>query len=261
MSEPSSEHGPLSSKHESDERLSRIATRWSIVHGAHDRPDDDAESLRRALVDRYSAAAYRYLLGAVRDPEIADELCQEFAVRCLQGDFHRADPQRGRFRDYVKKTLINMANQHHRGRKRWPDAFPSDAFEPAAPQQAPEADASFEECLRDELLEATWDALDESQPRYHSVLKLRIEAPDLSSREMSEELSRRLGKQLSPDTIRKTVERARARFAELLLDEVARSSGADSLDDVQRELEQLNLLKYCRGALQRRAEKDRVQKR
>ena len=40
----------------------------------------------RLLLD-YSGAVSRYLLGALRDNEAADELAQEFAVRFIRGDF------------------------------------------------------------------------------------------------------------------------------------------------------------------------------
>ena len=43
---------------------------------------------------QHCGAAYRYLLGAVHDPDAADDLCQDFAVRFLRGDFRRADPGR-----------------------------------------------------------------------------------------------------------------------------------------------------------------------
>ena len=85
-----------------DDRLSRIATRWTAVFRAHGDAPTQAEAARHRLMLHYSGAVYRYLLGAVRDPDVAADLCQEFAVRFLRGDFRRADPGRGRFRDYLK---------------------------------------------------------------------------------------------------------------------------------------------------------------
>src|SRR3712207_7176976 len=49
-----------------------------------------------------------------RSEAAAEELLQEFAVRFLRGDFRRADPQRGRFRDYVKTALIHLVIDHQR---------------------------------------------------------------------------------------------------------------------------------------------------
>src|SRR5947207_152703 len=96
----------------SDEHLSRIATRWTMVFAAHRGPDSVERGMLPTLLLRYSGAAYRYLLGAVRDPDRAEDLCQEFAVRFLRGDFHRAAPGRGRFRDYLKTALVNLVNDH-----------------------------------------------------------------------------------------------------------------------------------------------------
>ena len=104
---------------EMDQRLSRIATHWTVVFQAHD-GNDPTCTARNQLLLRYSGAVYRYLLGAVRDPDAAADLCQEFAVRFLRGDFRRADPGRGRFRDYVKGALVNLANDYYRGRRDGP---------------------------------------------------------------------------------------------------------------------------------------------
>src|SRR5207253_1471958 len=114
-------------------RLSRIPTRWSEVLEAHAGPADAAAAARHRLLLRYGAAVHRYLLGAVGDPDAADELGQEFAVRFLRGDFRRADPGRGRFRDYLKAALANLVNEHHRARQARPRPFAADAPEPAAP--------------------------------------------------------------------------------------------------------------------------------
>jgi RNA polymerase sigma factor (sigma-70 family) len=235
---------------ERDQRLSRIATQWSMVAAAHDDAAEDSAVVRRALFEQYAAAGYQYLLGAVRDPDIAEELCHDFAVRFLGGNFHRADPGRGRFRDYVKKALINLVNDYHRKRKHWPRPLPGNvqiAAEPAAIESA----RSFEECLREELLQRTWNTLAESLPMYHAVLRMRVDQPNLSSAEIAKELTAHGDKQVSPEVVRKTLQRARAKFAELLLKEVSRSCEDSSVQRLCSELEQLDLLKYCQSALER----------
>jgi DNA-directed RNA polymerase specialized sigma24 family protein len=69
-----------------NEHLSRIATVWSELARAHG-PREEAAAAQQALLQRYCGAIYRYLVGAVRDPDAAAELCQEFALRFLRGDF------------------------------------------------------------------------------------------------------------------------------------------------------------------------------
>src|SRR5713101_7167113 len=102
---------------ELNQHLSRISTQWTMVFQAHQGPVDAVTRARHQLLQRYSGAAYRYLLGAVRDPDVAAELCQEFALQFVRGDFRRADPERGRFRDYLKRALIHMITDYQRTRQ------------------------------------------------------------------------------------------------------------------------------------------------
>jgi DNA-directed RNA polymerase specialized sigma24 family protein len=233
---------------ELDERLSRIATRWTVVFQAHGQAATAAEAARHRLMLRYSAAAYRYLLGAIRDPDVASDLCQEFAVRFLRGDFRRADPGRGRFRDYVKRALVHLVTDHHRARQAGPVQIAADAPEPA---HTLGDEPDFAEGWRQDVLDQTWKALADDNPTFHAALLLRIDNPDMQSPEMAERLTAELGKPMSPENVRKTLQRAQAKFADLLLDQVS-----DSLDDpatdLEAELRDLDLLKYCRSALERR---------
>src|SRR5262245_50273843 len=106
-------------------RIDEISTRWTMLFQAHT-PGDAAQAARQALVQRYRGAVYRYRLGAVRDEGVAKELAQEFAVRFLHGDFRRADPERGRFRDYLKTALIHLVNDHKKDRRQQPGPLPPD---------------------------------------------------------------------------------------------------------------------------------------
>src|SRR5262245_47846291 len=76
----------------SQEHLSRISTLWGLIHQAHGSGVDAATAAQRQLMQRYCGAAYHYLLGAVRDEDVAMDLFQEFALRFVRGDFLRADP-------------------------------------------------------------------------------------------------------------------------------------------------------------------------
>ncbi len=102
-----------------------------------------------------------------------------------------------------------------------------------------------------ELLDRTWKALAAAQPMYHAVLLFRVENPDVPSPRMAEQLAARLGTPMRPDQVRKALQRSHARFAELLLDEVATSLGNPSREELAEEVRELDLLKYCRSALER----------
>jgi hypothetical protein len=117
---------------------------------------------------------------------------------------------------------------------------------------AEESDAQFLDSWRDELLARVWAALHEDersggQP-YYSVLKFRAENPKLTSREMAARLNERLlpTRAFTETGIRKSVERARKRFANALIDEVAHSLGDPTDEELEQELINLGLLPYCR---------------
>jgi RNA polymerase sigma-70 factor (ECF subfamily) len=237
------------------DRLSTICTRWTLVFDAHRDQADEACRAQQALVLRYSGAIYRYLLGMLKDPHQAEDLAQDFAVRLVQGDFAAACPSRGRFRDFVKAALRNLVIDHWRRRR--PGQLPEDFGEPA--DRGPTSDRAFLDRWREELLERAWEGLaafeTESGQPYYTLLRLKADRPELRSAQIALEVTGRLGRAVSETAVRKALQRARERFAELLLDEVARSIGSSSREDIEAELGELDLLTYCRPAVDRYAEK------
>jgi RNA polymerase sigma-70 factor (ECF subfamily) len=240
---------------ESDDRLSRIQTQWTALLRGGAAPD--AAAAQRELLLRYYGAAYRYLLGTVRDPAAAEDLTQEFAVRFLRGDFRRADPGRGRFRDFLKSALRHLAIDHWRRRGKEPAPLPPGAVaEAAAPAEVEALDGRFVEKWREELLAQAWEALravqeGTGQP-FHTALRSKAEAPGLSAADLAARLGGDRGRAYSEVAVRKLLQRARGRFAELLVEEVARSLPGCSPAELEQELIDLDLLGYCKSALGRR---------
>lgn len=232
---------------ELSQRLSRINTMWTMVFQAHGGKQDEVQKAQCVLLERYRGAIFRYLLGAIKDAEAAEELAQEFALRFVRGDFRRADPAKGRFRNYLKTSLSHLVTDYHRARQQAPLPLAPDA---AAPVEADEA--SFVANWRQELLERTWAALAEFNPTYHAALHLRIAEPEMPSAQMAEQLSAQLGKPISAALVRKSLQRAHDKFADLLLDEVALSLEAADRAELEQELKDLDLLRFCRAALERR---------
>jgi RNA polymerase sigma factor (sigma-70 family) len=238
-------------------RLSQIATRWTLVFQAHHDPGEQAALARQALVLHYRRAIYRYLLGAVRDPDAADDLAQEFALRLVRGDFRRADPGRGRFRDFLKGALSHLIIDHHRRRR--PTQLSSDVPEPFEHPPEMPSDQEFLARWREELLNRAWEGLlaleqQTGQP-FFTALRLKADRPDLRSAGLAAELAGRLRKGYTEAAARKLLQRARAHFADLLLEEVARSLDPPEPAAVEQELIELDLLAYCRDALDRFARK------
>lgn len=240
------------------QRLSQISTAWTLLTRAHGGDADAETAALTALVERYQDAVYRYLLACVRDPDTADELFQDFALRLVRGDFGRVDPKRGRFRDYVKSALMNLVINHQRKKK---NVRLDSGMEPAqaAEDQLPE-DEAFLADWRKSLLDRAWQAMAEAQepkgPPFYAVLRFRTEHAELAGAQFTEQLNA----QLHPDEpfteagLRKILQRARDKFTDLLIEEVAQSLRSSSLDAIEQELIDLGFQSYCRRALQRRRE-------
>jgi DNA-directed RNA polymerase specialized sigma24 family protein len=247
-----------------DDRLSRIKTCWQQVREAHEVRTPDQLSDPAALwglLDRYAGAVERYLLGALRDPDQAQELAQEFAVEFLRGATRGANPDRGRFRDYVKGILQHLIAQHYRKENRRPISMPTDFPEKADSSLSDVAtDAEFLTCWRDELLARAWQSLADleatSQQPYHLILKHKSDHPEQSSEEMASALSERLGKPINPPAARKALQRAREKFADCLLDDLRLSLQQSSPESLESELIDLRLYEYCRPALDRLQSKE-----
>lgn len=238
-------------------RLTQLSTQWTLIFRAHRGTPEQVAAAQIELMGRYSGAVHRYLLGALRDPGAAEDLDQEFALRFLRGDFHRADPSRGRFRDFVKRSLRNLMIDYRRRRKAGPrpmgDGLP-EVPDPAVDDS--EFDRQFLESWRAELMARAWAALSRLQERtgqpYHTVLRLRADRPDLRSPELAERLAAALGRPIAAGGLRMALQRARDRFVGFLLEEVEAGLSDPTADQVERELIDLGLWEYCKPAAGRR---------
>jgi RNA polymerase sigma-70 factor (ECF subfamily) len=243
--------------HAPEPRLSQINTNWSMIRQAHHSQGDEAHEAQRLLLQRYGGAVFCYVRGIVHDTDAADDLFQEFAVRFLRGDFRAVKPQSGRFRDFVKTVLRHMVIDYHRDRQQAHPAGSETLVGMCAAEPCADTDARFLAAWRNELLSRAWDRLAEvanhsNQPLYEA-LRFRAEHAGMRSAELATYLGVRLGKPLTAAGFRQVLHRARALFADFLLDEVAASLADPSLEQLQEELIDLGLLPYCEPALARRA--------
>ena len=139
------------------DRLSVIVTRWTLLQQAHGSSPETARKAQERLLNRYGGAIRRYLLGCVRNTDQADELYQEFAIKFIEGGLHGANPEKGRFRHYLKGILFHLLADQHQKRKRQPIGWHSELPEPAeSGTSTPEAEAAFQEQWRAELLSNAW---------------------------------------------------------------------------------------------------------
>jgi RNA polymerase sigma-70 factor (ECF subfamily) len=243
---------------DSHTRLSQIPTQWNMLAQAQTGSQTGASGAWCALMHRYCGAVYRYLAGAVRDEDVALELFQEFAVRFLQGDFRRADPVKGRFRDYVRTALMHLVTDHFRRIKNWPQPLPNDLIDPTAlPPETAGSNDDFVASWRDELIDRTWRALTESQPSYRALLMLHVQQPGISAGELAKQLSEEFQRPINAANARVMLHRARHRFAELLLQEVEFSLESPTWEELDQELKTLGLWSICKPVMTAQGEEER----
>ena len=243
-----------------DERISRISTVWTMLREAHGEDANAAHLAVERTIERYSGAVYRYLLAVLRDQDAADEVFQQFALRVIEGAFHRADPDRGRFRDYLKVSVLRLVSDHRRRRQKDQRLQPCDdapgRAEPAA-QNIDDEDV-FQSSWSEELLSLAWRALlnvelESGQP-FFTVLQHRARHPEASSVQMAADLTEELNpeKPYTDTGLRKILQRARQHFADLLIVEVQKSVESTDVMIIEQELIDLGLHSYCRSAIDRR---------
>ncbi|MFO0878665.1 MAG: hypothetical protein U0840_15090 [Gemmataceae bacterium] len=234
--------------------ISQIDTLWPVLMQAHAGAPDEVNLAQQAILQRYRPAIQRYLLACLGNPDAADEVGSEFSLRFLRGDFRNANPEKGRFRDLLKSALYHLMIDYHKRRQRGMANLSPENEDPVATFDSTyDSDREFLKNWQANLLNKAWDTLGEEEKRtgrpLYTVLHFRAAHPDKRSHEMAEQLSRRLGKELTADWVRKWLSAARDRFADILLREVAASLRNPTPDSVEEELIDLGLFEYCKSAL------------
>jgi len=246
--------------------LAQLSTHWSNIFRAREGEGDAAMAARNALLLRYIEVVLRYLRAALRDPGVVDQVCSNFALRVLESDrlYQNADPERGRFRDYLKAVLQHMIADYYRQESRENKQCQrlSGEYELPDPSSlSEELDQDFVRCWREELIKWVWRQLDQRDQKtgqkYAVLLRLQAKKPEMRSTQLAELLSQKLGKPFTAAGVRQLLHRAREVFGDLLVAEVARSLQVDPGDPdgnrrVEEELIDLGLLfSYCKKALER----------
>lgn len=244
-------------------------THWPLVQGAG---QGEGDNERNALLERYHEAIYRYLHCKLADPHAADEVYSLFVERVKENHpfLRRADPEKGRFRDYLRRVLQRMVVDYWRQRQR--EANHRRELTPGAEAEAavaaPEIGADDEDFRRawiEELMSHAWQALQEAekvkgQP-YHTLLLHRARNPGDTSEKMALHFGPLLNRPLSAENVRQLLHRGQELLSDLLVREAARSleeklGEPASADRVEEELIDLGLFdKHRKKALERFKEK------
>jgi DNA-directed RNA polymerase specialized sigma24 family protein len=235
-------------------RLDEIATQWSLLRLAHQSSVTVAGPARNALVLRYARAIRSYIGAQVKDAQDADELAQEVLIRILRGDFAKATPERGRFRDLLKVAVRNMVRTFWTRKQRRASVHLDEALTPAVEDPDPSDDSDWNAAWRRSLLDMTWAALEAYQQAHKgsvswTLLRLRKEYPEDNSSQLAARLSAATRQSFRAEAIRQQLRRARLRFAELLIEEIARCLDHPTPEAVEEELIEVGLMEYVRDFL------------
>ncbi|AMV36334.1 RNA polymerase sigma factor [Planctomyces sp. SH-PL62] len=221
-----------------EERLTEIQTNWTTITSAHG-PGPNSQQAMGELVGRYHDALTRYIHLKVRDRHLADEVLQEFWTKLLTGKLAGADKTKGRFRDYLRTVLHRLIIDHFRTRK-------LQALPPGDLLDASQPDEDFDRVWREAVLNRVWSRLETYQAttpknRYATVLQLRRDHPKASIDEIAEQLAALVGAPVTPEAFRKNLQRARAKFIELLVVELKETIHPTDNADVEAEIHDLGL--------------------
>jgi RNA polymerase sigma-70 factor (ECF subfamily) len=227
-----------------DEHLSGQSTPWELLRQTRDVLPAVQQAARIALLERYGPLIRRYLGGAFRgradQQEAVDECLQRFGVRLCEGAFDAVNPQRGRFRDYLKSSLRNLVVDYFREHATAPSADLSDVPVPD--------DGEYDELHRLHLVQRALTALERQSTvlgqQCHVVLRLRMAQPDWSMEQLARALSRD-GTSRTANWVKQQLFRGRERLCLLLRAEVASELQSAHPEEVEEELAALRLLEYC----------------
>lgn len=107
---------------------------------------------------------------------------------------------------------------------------------------------------RKNILDIAWSRLEAFQDArpdsiLHTVMSLRVENPDADSTELAELASEECERDITAATFRQNLRRARVRFAEFVVEEVANGMDSVSPDRIQEELIAVGLFEQIRDVL------------
>lgn len=224
-------------------------TEWSLVAAAGDLSETTAREALETLCTRYWYPVYALARHLGNDAESARDLTQSFFVHLLdKNTLDVADPERGRFRSFLRTTFRNYcyndwrnSSSKKRGDGRTP--LPLD-FETAEsrfqlePKDHRTPESSYERRWAHTLLDRALARLTSEMTANDGANRFQLLEPFLAGppeRDDYPRLAEQLG--ISAGAIRVAVHRMRQRYGRLVREEVARTVGHDG--DVDDELRYL----------------------
>lgn len=147
--------------------------------------EEDDQDAFRTLVERHQERVFGYLMGMVRDRDVANDLFQETflrvirAMRSERGSYER----QGRWIGWVMRIARNSALDHLRRRKKWRDV--DDGEESYWERMADDGPTADERYLRTQETALLEECIEKLPAEQREVVLLRHET-DLTFREIAD---------------------------------------------------------------------------
>ena len=218
--------------------LDEISTQWSKLDDVH------------VFVLRYAKPIENYLRHLLRNEDDAKEVSQSFLLKVVETGFKHADPDKGRFRYYLMRSVRNAANLFFR-RQSQRRSVNVDELSPADQISADGNDNVWLDEWRTCLLDRVWKQLkhiEANRPNnfHYSVLQIAAHHQDADSTELAEKLTTEIGVTMTPTNFRKQLSRARQAFAKMMVLEVGETLESPTKEAIRAELETVQLWKLIR---------------
>jgi RNA polymerase sigma-70 factor (ECF subfamily) len=208
-------------------------THWSVVQSAGSTDSDRARSALEQLCTTYWYPVYAFIRRRGLNPHEAEDLTQTFFGHLLERDsFKQADRQKGRFRNFLLRSLTNFLNDEWDKKRTFKRGGKQVivSLEEAAAEDRYRCEP-IDSSTPEKLFERRWaltllqQVLDQLMKEYVAAGKAELFArlqPFITGEMMPgvyKELGAALG--MKEETIRVALSRLRRRFGELLRAEIA----------------------------------------
>jgi len=224
-------------------------THWSVVLAGADSANPESRRALETLCRQYWYPVYAHARLLGHDKDAAQDLAQNFFVYLLEKRVLKvADPERGRFRAFLKVTFSHfLANERRtaralkRGGGRANLCVDADAAESRyrlEPVDATTPEQSFERLWARTMLARSFERIEGEMRDEGTFDRFRNLQPFLTGK-AGDDAYRRVGRELglSVGAVKSAVYRLRRRFGQVLRDEVAHTvRDPRQVDDELRHL-------------------------
>ncbi len=232
-----------------------------------------------SFFDLYQAPVRRFFQHLCNNASEADDQFQEFAVKFLSGGFDSYNPNKGRFRDYLKTSLRNQVFRTYRRQPKDEVAFTDELqaalADPKDSDPIQRAFQEFDSAEGTQIKMAVDEAMEveesEGRHQFFSLLQFAIQFQRDRLAEGNGQIQGRakvpvsafvdfyhekFGETITKDTAKQRVRRAKAHYADLMLSMLGVHIGDSSPDALRLASNEMGLSVYVGKELERRMAQD-----